>query len=227
MTSPSPRRTSLALALAALVVYEGYAFFVKRSGETSFQPPLADIQRSPEIAGLTTLQQTFVMHADGVEQVRFYAHPVGAAPTGDAELMLLGDTYGEPVARRTLPAAALVASQPFVWEVPRVNQSAGLLFTLRIALPNTPPGQGVTLDLGAPLYGQGDLTIGGRSFWGDLRFDTRASRARLIDSLADLRRQAPWFLQSDFVAVLALVLLNAAIALVVLRLGAPSHTSRS
>ena len=224
---PLMRRLTIAAVLTALFGYEAYSLFVKRSGETAFQPRAAEIQPSPEIAGATTLDQTFVMHADGLDQIRLYARPSSEPPAGDAHLMLIGDTYAAPVSRLTVPAAALVASPSFAWDVPRVDRSAGRGYTIRIALPDATPGQGVRFDLGGPGYLQGDLAIGGRSFWGDLRFETRAARVRLIDTLADLRRQAPPFLRSGVVVVLAFGLLNAAMVLLVLRLGAPRHTSRS
>jgi hypothetical protein len=234
------RRLTIALVLTALFAYEAYALFVKRSGETAYTPPAAEIQASPEIAGETTLEQTFVMHADGLERIHLFARPSSGPAAGVAQLMLIGDTYAEPVARRTVPAAALIASTPFEWPLPRVDQSAGRTYTIRIALPEATPGHGVHFDVGLPNYVQGDLSIGGRSFWGDLRFETRAARVRLVDSLADLRRHAPPLLRSDFVLVLALVLFNAALVMLVLRLAAGStpgtgpgtdgpepHTSRS
>ena len=88
---PLMRRLTIAAVLTALFGYEAYSLFVKRSGETAFQPRAAEIQPSPEIAGATTLDQTFVMHADGLDQIRLYARPSSEPPAGDAHLMLIGD----------------------------------------------------------------------------------------------------------------------------------------
>ena len=42
-----------------------------------------------------------------------------------------------------------------------------------------------------PLYAGGELTINSRSYWGDLKFETRAARARLFTLLSQLRTQMP------------------------------------
>ena len=46
------RRVTTALVLTAIFAYEGYALFVKRSGETAFHPPPAEIQLSPRVVAL-------------------------------------------------------------------------------------------------------------------------------------------------------------------------------
>jgi hypothetical protein len=219
------RRVTLALLLAAIVGYEAYALWIKRSGETAFAPSARERSLSPEIAGAVTLEQTFVMHADGLDVVRVFPHPSTATPAGTAHLMLVGEGYVQPVATTTLPASSVAAAAAFAWRVPRVDRSAGRIYALRVSVPDAGPGHGLRFEIGPPGYDQGDLSIGGRAFWGDLRFETRAERVRLVDSLDDLRRQAPPVWRSDIILVVAMLLFNGVLVVFVLRLVCPAPTS--
>jgi hypothetical protein len=213
-----PRLLTIGLIVAALLAYETWTLFVKRSGEAAWLPPAADVTLSPEIAGDVTLDQGFVMNADGLEAIRVFPHRSTAEPQGVAEFVLLGSDYGgTPIARVSVPAATVAATPVFEWPVPRVNESTERRFLIRISVPAAAPGHGLRFELGDPGYRWGELAIGGRSYWGDLRFGSRAARARLIDVLTDLRRQAPSPLRSDLLLVAALVLFNWALATLVVR----------
>jgi hypothetical protein len=230
------RRLGIGLVVAALVAYEAYALFVKRSGEAAYLPSIEDTSLSPEIAGDVTLEQRFVMFADGLDTIRVFPHRSTSAPEGLVELVVIGEGYEQPVAQVSAPASVVAAAPMFEWRVPRVDQSTGRGFIIRMALPATSPGHGLRFEIGGPGYELGDLSFGGRSFWGDLKFSTRATRVRVIDSLADLRRQAPAILRSDLFLVVVLAAFNWALVTLVLRLaaradgvasGAPDHASRS
>jgi hypothetical protein len=222
------RRLAIGLVVAALVAYEAYALFVKRSGEAAYLPPIADTSLSPEIAGDVTLEQGFVMFADGLDAIRVFPHRSTSEPEGLVELVVMGEGYAQPVARVSAPASVVAASPMFEWRVPRVDQSSGRAYTLRMSLPTASAGHGLRFEIGGPGYGLGELSFGGRSFWGDLKFSTRATRVRLVDTLADLRRSGPAALRSDAVLVGAILLFNAALVTMLLRFGlvAPSVATR-
>jgi hypothetical protein len=208
-------RLQLALVLSAVLAYEAYALFVRRSGETAYLPAAAETLLSPEIAGPVTLQQTFGMQQDDLEAILVYARPSGDVPAGTTELVLLAEGYDQPVARQAVPASTVAAAGSFTWTLPRIAQSAGRVFTLRVTLPDAAAGHGLRFEVGPPRYAGGDLTIGDRSFWGDLKFETRTGRARLSRTLADLRRQAPSALRSGAVLVVAALAFNWALVTLV------------
>jgi hypothetical protein len=126
--------------------------------------------------------------------------------------MLVELETGGAVARTTVPAAALTESVPFEWTIPRIDRSAGRRFQLVVSAPDAPPDQGLLLDVGAPLYAGGALAVGGRDVWGDLKFSTRAARARAIDAIRQLRRQAPPWARSELLFVAVGLLVNLALA---------------
>jgi hypothetical protein len=217
-------RTAWILAGAVFLALEAWLLAGRRSGEVAFQPPAAVRVPSPEIAGASDLAQTFVPGADGLTAVTFVPIATGGAAI---ELRLEADGSDVPLAAARVEAAALAPGTPFTWEVPYVERSAGRRFTLRIASPGAPAGRGLRVAIGPPDYRWGELRAGGRGQWGDLVFATRAARVHVLDTLRQLRRDVPWpILRTDAALAVALLLLNAAAAVVVWgvaggRFGAP------
>lgn len=228
-------RAAIAAFLVTLIViysYQAYAVFARRSGETSHVPPSRLTLLTPEIAGKVHLEQTFVMHADGLEAIDVFAHP--AAPgagelRGMVELELRVEGLEGTVVRASVPAATVVAGPYYRWHLPKLDRSAGRVMTLQIALPDGSPGQGLRFERAPPpAYPSGRLYVSGREQWGDLAFRTRAARARIIDTLGEHRRRAPRLLQSDAFWIGSLVVLNWALGTLIYFLGfAPSGQAAS
>jgi hypothetical protein len=208
------------LALAALAV-EAWLLFGRRSGEPAYEPPAAVVVPSLEAAGPVAITQTFVPGADGLVAIRFVPLPSATALRSPVDLRLDAVDSEVPLAQRRLRPEELTPGQPFWWEVPKIERSAARRFTLRVSVPDAPPGEGLRLAVGPPDYRWGELAVGDRGQWGDLVFATRATQVHVIDTLRTLRRGVPWPLRTDGALALGLLLLNAAAAAVVLHLAAP------
>lgn len=213
MRPPLPAaRLAFGAAVLLLLVAEWYLLFVKRSGETAYLPAPSISAASLEVAGDATLSQTFVSHADGLSALTVFPRPAtgGEPPAGAAELTLRAGDARTLVTRTRLPASDMAGREEWTWTLPRIDRSAGERFELEIALPDAPPGRGLRFVIGEPRYVAGDLTIGGRQQWGDLKFRTRAERARTVDTLRATQRAAGGLVGSEAALVLGLLLLNAA-----------------
>lgn len=195
-----------------MLAFQAYAWLVRRSGETAYLPPDSALVAPAYVGGESIVRQTFEMEADGLRAVRLFARPKNGPPVGDAHLELTDVQTGLPVARTTAPAAALTATVPYEWTIPRIDRSARRSFLIAISVPDAPPDRGLLLDVGAPRYGGGVLTVAGRDVWGDLRFSTVAARARAIDTVADLRRQGPPWARSELFFVAIGLIVNLALA---------------
>jgi hypothetical protein len=204
-----------AVIVAAALACETWLLVGRRSGEPAYQPAAALVAPSVEAAGVEAITQTFVPGADGLMAVSFVPLLGRSRPRTPIELRLEVADSDVPMAARRVQPDELVDGVPFWWEVPRVERSAGRVFTLRIAVPDAVPGEGVRVAIGPPEYRWGDLRIGPRGHWGDLVFATRATQVHVIDTLRTLRRQLPWPWRSDGALVLGLLLVNLAAAIVV------------
>jgi hypothetical protein len=202
---------------ALFVAFETYVLVFKRFGETAYLPSPALQAASLEIAGETTLEQTFLMGADGLDAITVF--PRAAAPglpRAPVEVTLLqsgADGVARPVASTTV-AAHEFSRTSWTWSLPRIDRSAGWPFLLRIALPDAPPGSGARLAIGDPDYHDGHLTVGGRPQWGDLMFATSARRSRTVDVLRVSRRSFPGPLRSNAALIGLLLAFNWAVAAV-------------
>jgi hypothetical protein len=215
------RLLAAVVATAVLLGAEAWLLAGKRSGEVAYLPAAAETVASLEVYGEIALSQTFVPGADGLESITLHPRSAGRSPVGAAELVLEADGDAVAQARATVPAAALVAAEAWTWRIPRIEASAGRRFRITVRVPAAARGEGLTFELGPPDYRWGELRIGGRQQWGDLKFATGASRARTLDTLRQLRRTLPWPFGTDTVLVLALLVLNAALVAVGVQLGAP------
>jgi hypothetical protein len=216
-----PRLIAVAVAVTALAAAESWLLFGKRSGEVAYAPSAAEMAPSLEVYGDTALSQTFVPGADGLESLTIYPARAGTPTAGVAEVVLDGEGEPIPLARVAVPATRLATGEAWTWHVPRIEQSAGRRFTLTIRVPAAARGQGLRFVIGPPAYRWGELRVGGRPQWGDLKFETRAARARTIDTLRQLRRSLPWPFSTDGALVLAFLLLNGALAIVCTQLAKP------
>jgi hypothetical protein len=195
-----------AVLIGALFVLQAWLLAGPRVGEARFLPPPRETAPSIEIFGERDLLFTFVSHADGLRSVTIYPRAVGGTLRGRVLLRLEG---GGGVQDAVVPAEAIVARDEWTWHVAPVARAAGYPFALRVRAPDSVEGQGLQLATGPPNYVDGELFIGGRPQWGDLKFETRASGARAFDRLAGLyARDLPRLLVSG----LALLCLNLALA---------------
>lgn len=219
--SPHPWRTRIrragpcAAVMAAILAVEAYAWFGKRSGEVSYLPPDSALAAPVYAGGESTVVQTFVMHADGLQVIRIWPRAPTAPPAGTLSLELFDQVSGIRVARASIPAERVAAASPFEWSIPRVDRSAGRYYALVLSVPDAPPDRGLLFEVGAPRYTDGVLSVSGREVWGDLKFSTRAGRARTIDTIRDLRRQAPPWLRSELLFIGVWLAIHAALARVV------------
>jgi hypothetical protein len=211
MQPAQKRRILFALAMALVLAYEAYFILLKRAGESANLPPPRSTTLTAEIAGETSLEQSFVVHADGLHGIDLYPRRSQQEPDGYVTLVLESREYGQ-IARARVPAGDAVSGDRFTWGVPRIDQSAARSFTLKIAMPETKAGHGLRFEMGPPAYVQGRLFVGGREQWGDLKFGTRAARTRLYDAMRAHRRHASGLARSEAFWIAALVLFNLSIA---------------
>lgn len=167
---------------AALVAVQAALLFGVRAGETRVLFHPAELAPSLEIHGERTLLQTFVAHADGLTAITLYPVSRQGPATGSVELTL-EDGAGAPIARATVPAADVLARSEWTWTFPPVEASARQRFGVRVAAPQAAERSGLSLTIGPPSYADGLLSVGGRTQWGDLRFQTQSRHARVIDLL--------------------------------------------
>jgi hypothetical protein len=209
------RLRGFACVLAIVLGYEGYAFFVKASGEAENIASASDWHLTGEVAGEIALEQGLVAHADGFDGLDLWAHATGAAPSGELQVLVIQDIgYGpEPAARVSYPAAEVVATQPFHVTIPRIDRSAGRFYLVHLAAPQAVRGQGLRFEASGPAYPQGTMTLGGRQEWGDLQFRTTAERTTIYRNVRHLRQSAalPAFARTDLFLVLMLLLFNLAL----------------
>jgi hypothetical protein len=210
------RRTAITagLIMGAALAVETWLLIGRRSGEPAYQPAPALVVPSLEAAGADAITQTFVPGADGLTAISFVPLLGAGRPRTPIDLRL--EVEGDvPQAQRRLRPDEIADGVPFWWELPRIEQAAARVFTLRIAVPEAVPGEGLRVAVGPPDYRWGELRVGPRRQWGDLVFATRASRVTVLATLRTLRRQWPWPLRTDAALVLGLLLMNVAAAIVI------------
>lgn len=215
------RRTAFILCLLALFAYEGYALFVQEGGTTSHVPDARDLHLTREVNQTTSLQQTFVMHADGLQAIDVFVRPSESPPVGPLQAVVSREIGGrwDPIATVRVDAATIDTTSFTRIRIPRVDMSAGFTYQLDVSMPDAPPGHGLRFEAGGPTYVQGSMTIGGRTEWGDLKFRTEAQRVTVFRSIQHLRPTLPPIMQTDVFWLTALVVINWALATVIYYLG--------
>ncbi len=204
--------------VAAALAVETWLLVGRRSGEPAYQPAAAVVVPSLEAAGADAITQSFVPGADGLAAISFVPVLRRGRPRAPIELQLEASDSDVPLARRQVRPDELADGVPFWWEVPRIERAAARVFTLRIAVPDAVPGEGLQVAIGPPAYQWGYLRVGPRGQWGDLVFATRATQVHVLDTLRTLRRQTPWPLRTDGALVVGLLLVNLAAAVVIAHL---------
>jgi hypothetical protein len=212
------RRTGFVLFLIALFSYEAYALFVRESGLTANEPRAADRHLTREVNADTPLTQTFVMHGDGFSGVELFVRRSDQPPIGPVEVVISQDLPAGwvPFSRSTIDVASidLDGDGSMLVTTPRVEQSAGFGFLVQVSMPRAPRGHGLRFEAGGSTYVQGHMTLGGREEWGDLKFRTRAARATVLRNIRHQRLAWPAPLDSDLFWVIALIVINWALATV-------------
>jgi hypothetical protein len=183
---------------AILVAVQAVVLFGVRAGETRVLFHQAELAPSLELHGDRALFQTFVAHADGLTAITLYPVLRERPVTGSVELTLESGA-GVPIARATVPAADVLARPEWTWTFPPIAASARQPFGLRVAVPQAAEGGGLALTIGPPAYADGVLSVGGRTQWGDLRFQTRSQHSRVVDLL----RRRPSIQRGAWVTVAA------------------------
>jgi hypothetical protein len=214
------RHTAFILCLLGLFAYEGYALFVQEGGTTSHLPPARDLHLTREVNQTASLQQTFVMHAEGFQGIEVVARASDQPAVGPLEAVVwqleynAGDRY-IPIARTRFDSSSIVLGAFTRIPTPRIDYTGGVSLKLELSMPESPPGHGLRFDAGGPTYVQGNLFIGGREEWGDLKFRTVAQRTTVFRNIRRLRTGLPPLLQTDVFWVSALIAINWALATVV------------
>lgn len=214
------RRIAYLLCLLGLFAYEGYAVFVQEGGTTSHLPPARELHLTREVNQTASLEQTFVMHAEGFQGIEVVARASDQPPIGplDAVVWQLeynsGDRY-VPIARMRIDASAIALGGFTRIATPRVDYTGGASLKLTLSMPEAPPGHGLRFEAGGPTYVQGNMTISGREEWGDLKFRTVAQRTTVFRHIQHLRPGLPPLLQTDVFWVTALIAINWALATIV------------
>lgn len=225
------RRTAFILCLLGLFGYEGYALFVQQGGATSHLPPARDLHLTREVNQVSSLQQTFVMHADGLQAIDVFIRPSDQPSVGPLQVKLsmlfgseidqlsAGFSHWAPVATVAVDPATIDLTSSTRIPIPRIDASSGVIYQLDFTMPHAAPGHGLRFEAGGPTYVQGSMVIGGRPEWGDLKFRTEAQRATVFRNIQHMRASMPPIMQSDLFWLTALVAINWALATVIYSLG--------
>ena len=149
--------------------------------------------QTPEIAGSTTLRQRFTVTGPGLAALAFFAHRAGPSVSGgvDLELIELRRDDRKLIAHQQVPAQEVVAAGAYTYRFPRIADSRNHTYEFTIAMPDTAPGHGITVEVVRRQYG-GDnppniLRFNGLERYGSLRFtteiDARTMFRRTLDYL--------------------------------------------
>lgn len=182
------RSAALAATALLLLAAESYGIFVHRFGEVA-NPPAAGDVASAEIAGAVSLAQTFRMQAAGFDGIRVHARRIAGPVQGRivADLMEIEPASGREVPKfQSIQAAQAVADAgQWLVRLPEASDSRGRLYRIRLSLPDASPGHGLAFVISRhDRWPEGRLSIGGRDQWGDLAFETHASRATIWANVA-------------------------------------------
>jgi hypothetical protein len=195
------RWLAFAAASVAVLAWEVYAIFLAEYG-TPYSKPAHARFMATEVAGEVAVSQTMALLAAGFDAVVVHARPYGKKVSGEVvfELTELAQGGGRPVFRTARPAAEVAASDSYTVRFAPIEQSEYRQYSLRITAPDAAPGEGITLLASREdAYPQGALFIGGREQWGDLVFETSASRSTIFSGVEYLLRSKPPFLRSRWV----------------------------
>jgi hypothetical protein len=207
------RPIAFVLLFAALAGYEAYAIFFQELATVEYLPAAKDSYLTREIRGNDFLLHSFIVLADGFHAFEVFPRKSEQPPVGPIRFRVFD---GEQLlAIKMVDTATLDLTGPLRVPVPYVDHSAGRVFIIEIMLHYAPPGHGLRFEAGSPAYLHGNLQISGKAEWGDLKFRAIAERTTIFSNLRKLRQTWPGPLRSDAFLILALIVGNAALAIVV------------
>lgn len=171
-----------------------------------------------EIAGGRALSQTFFMEAAGLDRITIFPTATGepADTSVRFELFLYEPGVGiSRLFRIERPVVEVLAGPRYDLTFPPLPSPRGRRFRLEVSVPGSTPGHGIGLwGRRSAGYTDGVLVVGGRQQWGDLEFETGASRATVYGNVRHLWLGGPW----PRLAGVGTVLFLAAVGLVLLGL---------
>jgi hypothetical protein len=186
---------------ALVLAWEAYTIFLAQYG-TPFSRPVHAQFMATEVAGDVTVSQTMTLEAPGFDRIVVHARPYGRRVSGEVVFELRELAPGGPrlVFRTVRPAAEVTASDSYAVRLPPIEESAHRTYLLQIAAPRTRPGEGIALlAIREDAYPQGASFVGSREQWGDLVFETSASRATIFSGVEHLLRDKSPLLRSRWV----------------------------
>jgi len=222
----APRSRGLAV-LAGLVLValagEGYLVFVHPFGATANR---ADRTAGfvGEVAGPTALDQTFQVGAAGFDRLSIHARPAAGEVEGRLVMDLIEIDRGQerPRFRAVVGAQAVADAGRWDTALPDMQDSRWRRFRVIIALPDARPGHGLALLVNRRDTLKGEsLHLGGREQWGDLVFETGATRATVWRNLRYVMggRRSPLFVPAMMILALHAASLASLWCALVLRRG--------
>ena len=204
------RWLAFAAASVAVLAWEIYAIFLAEYGTPHSKPSRAQFMAT-EVAGEVAVSQTMTLLAAGFDAVVVHARPYGKRVSGEVvfELRELAPGGARPVFRTARPAAEVAASDSYTVRFAPIEQSEYRQYSLRITAPDARPGEGITLLASREdAYPQGASFVGSREQWGDLVFETSASRATIFSGVEHLLRDKSPLLRSRWVLAGVFALFN-------------------
>jgi hypothetical protein len=134
---------------------------------------------SVDIDPATTVSQTFLMPANGLEAVEITAEATRPEVTGDVRLDLYDVTDGVNFMHGTdVRAADLVKAPVYRFTFPPIDDSEGQRYRIEVRASDPPPA-GVSLRATkGNRYREGTMLINDRERWADLAFATFAPAGR-------------------------------------------------
>ena len=207
---PRTRYLGFGLASAAVLAWEVYAIFLAQYGTPYSRTAHARFMTT-EVAGEVAVSQTMTLLAAGFDAVVVHARPYGKRVSGEVvfELRELAPGGARPVFRTARPAAEVTASDSCTVRFAPIEESDHRSYSFQITAPAARPGEGIALLASREdAYPEGASYVGSREQWGDLVFETSASRATIFSGVEHLLRDKSPLLRSRWVLAGIFALFN-------------------
>jgi hypothetical protein len=183
------RRLLFVAAMTAIVAYQAWSVFFRPLGIPA-NPAGSRPLTIGEIAGPRVVSQTFRLGVDGFDSITLDVRPWAAAADGVVTFRFWQQHESawwlfRPLEPRSLlfeirrPAQEVTAASRYTLRFSPLESKA-TVYTLDIEAPATPIGAGIGLLASRDPYRDGQLTVDGRSQWGDLAFSTTATKSTLF-----------------------------------------------
>ena len=140
-----------------------------------------------DINSATSVSQTFLMTADGLEAIEVSTAATHPIATGNVRLELYDVTDGASFIHGTdVRAADLVTAPVFRFEFPPIDDSAGQTYRVDLRPSDLPPAGVAVWATKGERYRGGSMLINDRERWADLAFTAVAPAGRSSwDRLSD------------------------------------------